>query len=207
MISQSPYCGVTSQYNNLINSLQALSHARFLHIFFRIPGNQIIRQALAAFISLRTGYAASDDLRKELNQLVIDKIGKFAMPERIIFSADLPKTRSGKIMRRLLRDVAESRELGNGAGSHPEQRHGNHRVIEHREMVRGEQHRIPRLVGPLHPSEELGAIVERGAIRSRMEPPDEDRYELGEEQVEKDRDQGVQRPQDAADDPGAEASG
>jgi acetyl-CoA synthetase len=70
-------------------------------------------QALAAFISLRTGYAGSEDLRHELNQLVIDKIGKFAVPERIIFSADLPKTRSGKIMRRLLRDVAESRELGN----------------------------------------------------------------------------------------------
>ncbi len=70
-------------------------------------------QALAAFVSLRTGFVGSEDLRKELTQLVIKKIGKFAVPERIVFSADLPKTRSGKIMRRLLRDVAESRELGN----------------------------------------------------------------------------------------------
>jgi acetyl-CoA synthetase len=44
---------------------------------------------------------------------VAKKIGKFAMPERIIFSGDLPKTRSGKIMRRLLRDIAEGRVLGN----------------------------------------------------------------------------------------------
>jgi acetyl-CoA synthetase len=45
---------------------------------------------------------------------MIDKsIGKFARPERIVFSHDLPKTRSGKIMRRLLRDIAEGRELGN----------------------------------------------------------------------------------------------
>jgi acetyl-CoA synthetase len=48
-----------------------------------------------------------------LNDLVAKKIGKFALPEKIIFSADLPKTRSGKIMRRLLRDIAEGRALGN----------------------------------------------------------------------------------------------
>jgi acetyl-CoA synthetase len=70
-------------------------------------------QALAAFVSLRTGYEGSEDLQKELTGMVIEKIGKFAIPERIIFSADLPKTRSGKIMRRLLRDVAEDRALGN----------------------------------------------------------------------------------------------
>ena len=45
---------------------------------------------------------------------MVDKsIGKFSRPERILFSSDLPKTRSGKIMRRLLRDIAEGRELGN----------------------------------------------------------------------------------------------
>ena len=45
---------------------------------------------------------------------MIDKsIGKFARPERILFSSDLPKTRSGKIMRRILRDIAEGKELGN----------------------------------------------------------------------------------------------
>jgi acetyl-CoA synthetase len=70
-------------------------------------------QALAAFVSLRSGYEGSEEVRKELANLVVEKIGKFAVPDRIIFSAELPKTRSGKIMRRLLRDVAESRELGN----------------------------------------------------------------------------------------------
>jgi acetyl-CoA synthetase len=43
---------------------------------------------------------------------VADRIGKFARPKRIIWAGDLPKTRSGKIMRRLLRDIAEGRELG-----------------------------------------------------------------------------------------------
>ena len=75
--------------------------------------HEIKGQALAAFVSLRTGYEGSPELQKELVDMVIEKIGKFAIPERIIFSADLPKTRSGKIMRRLLRDVAEGRALGN----------------------------------------------------------------------------------------------
>ncbi len=52
------------------------------------------------------------ELEAELFSWVAKKIGKFARPERIIFTADLPKTRSGKIMRRLLRDIAEGRELG-----------------------------------------------------------------------------------------------
>jgi acetyl-CoA synthetase len=70
-------------------------------------------QALVAFVTVREGRAAGEQLVRELNDLVTRKIGKFAVPERIIFSADLPKTRSGKIMRRLLRDVAEGRALGN----------------------------------------------------------------------------------------------
>jgi acetyl-CoA synthetase len=70
-------------------------------------------QGLVAFVSLRDGHEGSDELLKELNGMVAQKIGKFALPEKIIFAADLPKTRSGKIMRRLLRDVAEGRALGN----------------------------------------------------------------------------------------------
>jgi acetyl-CoA synthetase len=75
--------------------------------------HEIKGQALAAFVSLRQGYEGSEKLQKELIGMVIEKIGKFATPERVIFTADLPKTRSGKIMRRLLRDVAEGRALGN----------------------------------------------------------------------------------------------
>ncbi len=75
--------------------------------------HEIKGQCLVAFVLLRSGQTESEALRKELNDLVARKIGKFAQPERIIFSADLPKTRSGKIMRRLLRDIAEGRALGN----------------------------------------------------------------------------------------------
>jgi acetyl-CoA synthetase len=70
-------------------------------------------QALVAFVSLRDGTAGTEQLNQELKDWVAKKIGKFAIPDRIIFAGDLPKTRSGKIMRRLLRDVAEGRTLGN----------------------------------------------------------------------------------------------
>jgi acetyl-CoA synthetase len=69
-------------------------------------------QALAAFVSLRDGNKPSHDLREELRDFVAEKIGAIARPDDVLFSADLPKTRSGKIMRRLLRDIAEGRALG-----------------------------------------------------------------------------------------------
>lgn len=69
-------------------------------------------QAIAAFVLLRAGHAASDALVKELKDHVATKIGPIARPDDVIISAELPKTRSGKIMRRLLRDVAEGRALG-----------------------------------------------------------------------------------------------
>ncbi|MCC6319735.1 MAG: acetate--CoA ligase [Gemmatimonadaceae bacterium] len=69
-------------------------------------------QALAAFVTLRQGYHHSSELRDELKAFVADKIGAIARPDDVLFSADLPKTRSGKIMRRLLRDIAEGRTLG-----------------------------------------------------------------------------------------------
>jgi acetyl-CoA synthetase len=75
--------------------------------------HEIKGQGLVAFVSLRTGHEGNEELQKELNGMIAKRIGKFALPEKIIFAADLPKTRSGKIMRRLLRDVAEGRALGN----------------------------------------------------------------------------------------------
>jgi len=69
-------------------------------------------QALAAFVTLKEGHAASDTLSDELKSHVAKKIGALARPDDILFSADLPKTRSGKIMRRLLKDIAEGRTLG-----------------------------------------------------------------------------------------------
>ncbi len=69
-------------------------------------------QALAAFVTLKEGKQPSDALRDELKAHVAKKIGALARPDDVIFSADLPKTRSGKIMRRLLKDIAEGRTLG-----------------------------------------------------------------------------------------------
>jgi acetyl-CoA synthetase len=69
-------------------------------------------QAIAAFVTLKAGQRPSDDLRDELKAHVVQKIGALARPDDILFAADLPKTRSGKIMRRLLRDIAEGRALG-----------------------------------------------------------------------------------------------
>jgi acetyl-CoA synthetase len=69
-------------------------------------------QAIAAFVTLREGHKPSPALRDELREFVGEKIGAIAKPDDVLFSADLPKTRSGKIMRRLLRDIAEGRTLG-----------------------------------------------------------------------------------------------
>jgi acetyl-CoA synthetase len=69
-------------------------------------------QAIAAFVTLEGSYEPSDDLVVEIREHVAMRIGKLARPKRIIWAEDLPKTRSGKIMRRLLRDIAEGRELG-----------------------------------------------------------------------------------------------
>jgi acetyl-CoA synthetase len=69
-------------------------------------------QAIAAFVTLREGKKPSPALRDELRDFVAEKIGAIARPDDVLFSADLPKTRSGKIMRRLLRDIAEGRALG-----------------------------------------------------------------------------------------------
>jgi acetyl-CoA synthetase len=69
-------------------------------------------QALAAFVTLKDGNQASPELKDDLKAHVTEKIGAIARPDDIFFSADLPKTRSGKIMRRLLKDIAEGRALG-----------------------------------------------------------------------------------------------
>jgi acetyl-CoA synthetase len=69
-------------------------------------------QAIAAFVTLKEGEVASKEHADELKAHVARKIGAIARPEDILFAGDLPKTRSGKIMRRLLRDIAEGKALG-----------------------------------------------------------------------------------------------
>ncbi len=69
-------------------------------------------QAVAAFVTLKEGREVTTSLVDDLKQHVVKKIGAIARPDEIILTADLPKTRSGKIMRRLLRDIAEGKALG-----------------------------------------------------------------------------------------------
>jgi acetyl-CoA synthetase len=69
-------------------------------------------QAIVAFVTPQDGVEAGDTFTVSLREHVAEKIGKLARPKRIYYADDLPKTRSGKIMRRLLRDVADGKELG-----------------------------------------------------------------------------------------------
>jgi len=74
--------------------------------------HEIKGQAIAAFVTLKEGRTMTPELQAELKEHVAKKIGALARPDDIIYAAELPKTRSGKIMRRLLRDIAEGRALG-----------------------------------------------------------------------------------------------
>jgi acetyl-CoA synthetase len=69
-------------------------------------------QAIFSFVTLRSGNEGSEELSKELREHVVKGIGSIARPKTIMFTPELPKTRSGKIMRRLLRDIANGQPLG-----------------------------------------------------------------------------------------------
>lgn len=71
--------------------------------------DEIKGQAIVAFVTLKEGQKATED---QLKEHVVEQIGAIARPKKILFTRDLPKTRSGKIMRRLLRDIGEGRLLG-----------------------------------------------------------------------------------------------
>jgi acetyl-CoA synthetase len=74
--------------------------------------DEVIGEAIVAFVTLKQGIVGDEAVAQELREHVAAKIGKIARPHGIIFTPDLPKTRSGKIMRRLLRDVARGQPLG-----------------------------------------------------------------------------------------------
>ncbi len=74
--------------------------------------HEIKGQAVAAFVTLKDGTPGTPRLIDDLKEHVVKKIGAIARPDDVLFTADLPKTRSGKIMRRLLRDIAEGKALG-----------------------------------------------------------------------------------------------
>ena len=74
--------------------------------------DQDLGEAIVSYVTLKSGVEGNEDLIAELREHVARKIGKIARPQAIVLTEDLPKTRSGKIMRRLLRDVARGRQLG-----------------------------------------------------------------------------------------------
>ena len=74
--------------------------------------DDITGQAIAAFVTLRSAVTGDEDLLSELRDHVAKVIGPIGKPKSIVFTNDLPKTRSGKIMRRLLRDISDNRQLG-----------------------------------------------------------------------------------------------
>jgi acetyl-CoA synthetase len=89
-----------------------VSHAKVAECAVIGQTDEDTGQAICAFVTLEGTYEGDDALAQEIREHVAQKIGKLARPKRIIWAADLPKTRSGKIMRRLLRDIGEGRELG-----------------------------------------------------------------------------------------------
>ena len=89
-----------------------VSHPRVAEAAVIGEQDETTGQAICAFVTLESGTEPSDEMVAELREHVGEKIGKLARPKRIIWAEDLPKTRSGKIMRRLLRDIAAGNELG-----------------------------------------------------------------------------------------------
>ena len=89
-----------------------VSHAKVAEAAVIGQADEDTGQAITAFVTLEGDLEGTDELIGEIREKVASRIGKFARPKRIIWADDLPKTRSGKIMRRLLRDIAEGRELG-----------------------------------------------------------------------------------------------
>ena len=85
----------------------AVAEAAVIGVTHEIKG-----QAIATFVTLREGHKAGPPMVETLREHVVKRIGALARPEQILFAGELPKTRSGKIMRHLLRDIAEDRVLG-----------------------------------------------------------------------------------------------
>jgi acetyl-CoA synthetase len=97
----------TMEVESALVSHPAVAEAAVIGISHEIKG-----QGIAAFATLRVGFEGGDKMIDELRNHVGEKIGAIAKPDKVFFTAELPKTRSAKIMRRLLRDIAEGKVLG-----------------------------------------------------------------------------------------------
>lgn len=100
----------TAEMEGVLNDHRAVAESAVIGVPHEIKGS-----GLHVFIILKQTFLPSPQLIDDFNHLIGHKLGKFELPDRITFVSDLPKTRSGKIIRRLLRDIAEGRELGSVA--------------------------------------------------------------------------------------------
>ena len=98
----------TAELEGVVLENPSVAESAFIGIHHEIKG-----QGLVGFIILKQGIQGSTKIKQEINEIIGKKLGKFELPDKLVFVGDLPKTRSGKIMRRLLRDIAENRPLGN----------------------------------------------------------------------------------------------
>jgi acetyl-CoA synthetase len=89
-----------------------VAHEKVAEAAVVAQSDELTGQAIVAFVTLQSGLAGTDQIEHQIQEHVAAYIGKLARPKRILWADDLPKTRSGKIMRRLLRDIAEGRALG-----------------------------------------------------------------------------------------------
>jgi acetyl-CoA synthetase len=97
----------TAEIESALVDHEAVAEAAVIGVPHEIKGTAVV-----GFITLRESFRPGRDLGDEIREHVVTKIGAIARPEEVLFAADLPKTRSGKIMRRLLRDIAQGRALG-----------------------------------------------------------------------------------------------
>jgi acetyl-CoA synthetase len=97
----------TMEIESALIDHQSVAESAVIGISHSIKG-----QGIVCFVTLKEGAVVGADLENELKHFVAKKIGAIARPEKVLFIHDLPKTRSGKIMRRLLRDIAEGRVVG-----------------------------------------------------------------------------------------------
>jgi acetyl-CoA synthetase len=89
-----------------------VSHGKVAEAAVVPEPDELTGQAIAAFVTMEGGGDPPEGFDNELREHVGNKIGKLARPRRFVWADDLPKTRSGKIMRRLLKDIAAGHELG-----------------------------------------------------------------------------------------------
>ena len=89
-----------------------VAHEKVAEAAVVAQSDELTGQAIVAFVTLQGDLVGSIEIESQIREHVAEQIGKLARPKRILWADDLPKTRSGKIMRRLLRDIAEGRALG-----------------------------------------------------------------------------------------------